>query len=137
MSQRLTAVAVNLQIPRWITAFAILATFLLLTGAGISLLAPERLLPPGAEISSAVKVYAAYTFSRDLGLAIVLCLGLMKGSRSILLVMMGLFALINGCDAIMDVIEARLPVFVIAFLLSLIAAIAWARLSKASALSVR
>jgi hypothetical protein len=45
-------------------------------------------------------------------------------------VMMGLFSLINFCDAIMDIKESRLPVFVIAFLLSLIAAMASIRLSK-------
>ncbi len=134
MSQRSTAIASVAPIPRWITAFAILAAILLITGAGISLFAPERLVPLGVEINSAVRVYAGYTFSRDLGLFAMLCLGLVRRSRSILLVMMGLFALINGCDAIMDIKESRIPVFAIAILLSAIAAIACARLSKSSSL---
>ena len=47
-----------------------------------------------------------------------------------MVVMMGLFSLINFLDAIMDIRESRLPVFVIAFLLSLIAAMATMRLLK-------
>lgn len=124
------AVAVNMQIPRWIVAFAVLAVLLLAVGAGISLLAPQRLVPPGVEINSAAQIFAAYTFSRDLGLCIVLCLGLIKRSRSIMVVMMGLFSLINFLDAIMDIRESRFPVFVIAFLLALIAAMATRTLLK-------
>ena len=130
MSKLSTAVAVNLQIPRWIVAFSALAALLLAVGASISLLAPQRLVPPGVEINSAAQIYAAYTFSRDLGLFIVFCLGLIKRSRSILVVMMGLFSLINFCDAVMDIKESRFPIFVIALVLSLVAAIAAMRLLK-------
>ncbi len=130
MSRLSRAVAVNLQIPRWIAAFAILAALLLAVGAGISLLAPQRLVPPGVEINAAAEIYAGYTFSRDLGLLLVLCLGLIKRSRSIMVVMMGLFSVINFFDAIMDIRESRLPVFVIAFLLSLVAGMATMRLLK-------
>ena len=87
-------------------------------------------MTPGVEINSAAQIYAGYSFSRDLGLFIVLCVGLLKRSRSILTVMMGLFSLINFCDAIVDIRESRLPVFVIAFLLSLVAAMATMRLAK-------
>jgi hypothetical protein len=136
MSQLSKAVAVDLQIPRWIIVFAALAAFLLAVGASISLLAPQRLVTPGVEINSAAQIYAGYTFSRDLGLFIVLCVGLIKRSRSIMTMMMGLFSLINFCDAIMDIKESRLPVFVIAFLLSLIAAMATMRLAKTDLRSV-
>jgi hypothetical protein len=130
MSQLSKAVAVNLQIPRWIIVFAALAALLLAAGASISLLAPQRLVPPGVEINSAAQIYAGYTFSRDLGLFIMLGIGLIKRSRSILTLMMSLFSLINFCDAIMDIKESRLPVFAIAFLLSLIAAMATRRLAE-------
>jgi len=130
MSQLSQAVAVNLQIPRWIIVFAALAALLLAAGASISLLAPQRLVPPGVEINSAAQIYAGYTFSRDLGLFIMLGIGLIKRSRSILTLMMSLFSLINFCDAIMDLKESRLPVFAIAFLLSLIAAMATRRLAE-------
>jgi len=130
MSQLSKAVAVNLQIPRWIIVFAALAALLLAAGASISLLAPQRLVPPGVEINSAAQIYAGYTFSRDLGLFIMLGIGLIKRSRSILTLMMSLFSLINFCDAIMDLKESRLPVFAIAFLLSLIAAMATRRLAE-------
>jgi hypothetical protein len=100
MSERSNAVEVSLQIPRWIIVLATVAALLLAVGASISLLAPERLVTPGVEINSAAQIYAGYTFSRDLGLFIVLCVGLLKRSRSILTVMMGLFSLINFCDAI-------------------------------------
>jgi hypothetical protein len=108
MSQLLKAVAVNFQIPRWIIVFTALSAFLLAVGASISLLAPQRLVAPGVEINSAAQIYAGHTFSRDLGLFIVLCVGLIKRSRSIMTVMMGLFSLINFCDAIMDIKESRL-----------------------------
>ena len=136
MSQLSKAVAVDLQIPRWIIVFAALAAFLLAVGASISLLAPQRLVTPGVEINSAARIYAGYTFSRDLSLFIVLCVGLVKRSRSIMTVMMCLFSLMNFLDAIMDIKESRLPVFVIASLLSLIAAMATMRLSKTDLRSV-
>lgn len=136
MSKPQKAVAVSSEIPWWIIVFAALAALLLAVGAGISLLAPQRLVAPGVEINAAAQVYAGYTFSRDLGLLIVLCVGLVQRSRSIMIVMMGLFSLINFCDAIMDLKESRLPVFVIAFLLSLIAAMATMRLSKTKGPSV-
>jgi hypothetical protein len=109
MWQLSKAGAVNLQIPRWIIAFAALAALLLAIGAIISLLAPERLVMPGVEINSAAQIYAGYTFSRDMSLFLVLCVGLMKRSRSIMTVMMVLFSLINLCDAIMDIKESRPP----------------------------
>jgi len=136
MSQFSKAVAVTLQIPRWIYVFAGLAAFLLAVGASISLVAPQQLVTPGVEINSAAQIYAGYTFSRDLGLFIVLCIGLIKRSRSIMTVMLGLFSLINFWDALMDIEESRLPVFVIAFLLSLIGAMATIRLSKTDPPSV-
>ncbi len=136
MSELSKAMAVNFQIPRWILAFAALAALLLAAGASISLLAPQRLVPPGVEINSAAEVYAAYTFSRDLGLFLVLCLGLIKRSRPVMVVMMGLFSLINFFDSIMDIRESRLPVFVIAVLLSLIAAVATVKLLKTGPHSV-
>jgi hypothetical protein len=136
MSQLSKAVGVNLQIPRWIIAFAALAALLLAVGASIALLAPQLLVTPGVEINSAAQIYAGYTFSRDLGLFIVLCVGLMKRSRSIMTVMMGLFSLMTFVDAIMDIKESRLPVFVIALLLSLIAAMATRRLLKTDLRSV-
>ncbi len=130
MAQISRAVAANLQIPRWISVFAAVAALLLAIGATLSLLAPQRLVTPGVEINSAAQIYAGYTFSRDLGLFTVLCFALIKRSRSIMTVMMGLFSLINLSDAILDIKESRLPVFVIAFVLSLVAAMATARLSK-------
>jgi hypothetical protein len=130
MSQLSKDIAVNLRIPRWIIVFAAVAALLLAVGASISLLAPQRLVAPGAVMNSAAQIYAGYTFSRDLGLLIVLCVGLIKRFRSITTVMMGLFSLINFCDALMDIKESRLLVFVIAFLLSLIAAMSFMRLSK-------
>ena len=122
--------AADSPIPRWIIVFAVLAALLLSVGAGISLLSPQRLVTPGVEINSAAQVYAGYTFSRDLGLFIVLCVGLIRYSRSIITVMLGLFSLINLFDALMDLRESRFPVFVIAFLLSLISAMAFVKLSK-------
>jgi hypothetical protein len=118
------------QIPRWISVFAALASLLLAVGAAVSLLAPQRLVAPGTDINAAARIYAGYTFSRDFGLFIVFCAGLSKRSRPILVVMMSLFSLINFCDALMDVAESRIPIFVIAFLLSLIAAIASIQLAK-------
>jgi hypothetical protein len=136
MSQFSKAGAATLQIPRWIYVFAGIAAFLLAVGASISLVAPQQFVTPGVEINSAAQIYAGYTFSRDLGLFIVLCIGLIKRSRSIMTVMLGLFSLINFCDALMDIKGSRLPVFVIAFLLSLIAAMATIRLSKTDQPSV-
>lgn len=136
MSQFPNPVAANVQIPWWIMTFAAISVLLLVVGASISILDPQRLVAPGVEINSAAQVYAGYTFSRDIGTFIVLCVGLIKRSRSIITVMMGLFSLINFCDAIMDMMEARFPIVVIAFLLSFIAAMATLRLAKTDLSSV-
>ncbi len=125
----------NVPIPRWIVIFAMVAIVLLGIGASISLVAPQRLVAPGAEINTAAQIYAGYTFSRNCGLFIVLCIGLLRRSRSILTVMMGLFSLVNFSDAIMDVKEMRLPVSAIALVLSVLAAMACSRLSKARSAS--
>lgn len=136
MSHPSKGVAGNVSIPRWIYVFAAMAALLLALGASISMFFPQQLVAPGVEINSAAKIYAGYTFSRNLGLFIVLCVGLIRRSRSIMTVMLGLFSLINFCDAIMDIRESRLPVSLIALLLSLIAAMAFTRLMKTELPSV-
>lgn len=127
MSVQGTIVNVRSEIPGWVMVFGTVAALLLALGAGISLLSPQQLVAPGAEINAAVQIYARYTFSRDAGLFIVLCIGLVRRSRPVVNVMMGLFALISLFDAIMDIVESRLPIFVIAFVLFLIAALAFVK----------
>lgn len=116
-------------IPAWVAGFAALACLLLATGASLALFSPQRLTPPGVEINAAVRIYAAYTFSRNLSLLVVLLMALLKRSRSTLRTAMGMFSLVNLFDAVMDVIEGRYAIVAIALVLSLLGALAFARLS--------
>lgn len=111
-------------IPHWALGFGILASLLLAIGAGVSLLAPLRLAPPGTEMNAAVRIYAGYTFSRDLSLMVMLSFALAKRSRLIFSIAMGIFSLVNLLDAAMDAVELRFPIVVIALLLSLLAGVA-------------
>ena len=63
--------------PLWVQIVVIVGAVLLSAGAFISLLHPILLVSPHDEINSAVRVYAAYTFSRDLGLAFMLIAALL------------------------------------------------------------
>ena len=111
-------------IPTWAIIFGIGATLLLAIGAAVSILAPQRLAPPGTEMNAAVHIYAGYTFSRNLSLLIVVLVALVKRYRSVFSTAMFIFSLVNLFDAVMDVLEARYPIVVIALLLSLGAALA-------------
>jgi hypothetical protein len=117
-------------IPPWIVGFAVLASLLLAMGAGISLFAPQRLAPPGVEINAAAHVYAGYTFSRDLSLLVVMVFALLRRSRTVLSVAIGMFSLMNCFDAVMDVWEGRYPIVAIAVLLAVVAALAYAKTSS-------
>ena len=123
-------------IPAWILGFGILTSLLLALGAGISLLAPQRLAPPRVEVNAAVHVYAGYTFSRDLSLLIVLIIALLRRSRPAVSIVMGLFSLINLFDAVMDVAEGRYPIVVIALLLSLLGMLAFFSAARVPAESI-
>jgi hypothetical protein len=127
---------VNAPIPRWILAFGAISAVLLAIGAALSLLAPQKLVAPGADINAACQIYAGYTFSRNVSLFLMLSFGLVKRSRSILTFTMALFSLINFCDGIMDMREGRIPIIAVAFLLSCVAAMASLKLFKSSALAI-
>src|ERR1700761_4865409 len=105
---------------------------LLAMGAGISMFAPQRLAPPGVAINAAVHVYAGYTFSRDLSLLVVMVFALLKRLRTMLSTAMGIFSLMNLFDAAMDVWEGRYPIVAIAAVLALVAALAYAKISRTS-----
>lgn len=114
-------------IPVWIIGFGVLASLLLATGAGISLFAPQLLASPGAEINVLAHIYASYTFSRDLSLLVVLSIALIRRLRATLNIAMGMLSLMNLFDAVMDIAESRYPIVPIALVLSLLAALAFAR----------
>jgi len=114
--------SVGRQIPWWVSSIVIVGAVLMLTGAVISKVAPT-LLTNGGPMTEAARVYADYTFARNLPLAILMLLLLTIKARRMLAGFMVLIALIQLVDILDDVargdivLAAGLLIFAIAFLL--------------------
>jgi hypothetical protein len=78
-----------------------------MAGAIIALVNPAMLVSPQDAINGAVRIYAGYLASRNLGLAILLLLTLVLRARVALHSVMTLAALIQFLDAVMDAVEGR------------------------------
>jgi len=94
-------------LPLWVQVVVIIGVVLLTAGGFISLLHPALLVSPHDEINSAVRVYAAYTFSRDLAIAFMLFTALLLRARTALNSLMLLTGLIQLLDAFSDVWDHR------------------------------
>ena len=94
-------------LPRWLRIVVVIGAVLLTAGAFISLLDSALLVSPHAEINPAVRVYASYTFSRDLALAIMLVIAIFLRARTILNSLMLLVGFIQILDAITDCVDHR------------------------------
>jgi hypothetical protein len=101
---------VSEQFPLWIRIVVVSGAVLLTAGALISRLHPILLVPPDNQINSAVRVYAAYTFSRDLALAIMLVTALLLRARATLNSLMLLTGFIQLFDAFTDCFDHRWPI---------------------------
>ena len=98
---------VSEQFPLLVRIVVGIGAVLLIAGALISLLHPILLVSPHDEINPAVRVFAAYTFSRDLGLAIVLVTALLLRARATLNGMLLLTGFIQVLDALTDCLDHR------------------------------
>jgi hypothetical protein len=106
-SIRLSLLDHHTALPLWLSGVVFLGVVLLAMGAAISLLKPAMLVSPNAEITAAVRVYAGYTFSRDLALALMLLIALILRARSALNSLMLLTGMIQLLDVIPDCMEHR------------------------------
>jgi hypothetical protein len=94
-------------VPWWVSSIVLLGAFLLSAGAVIALIRPAMLVTPHDEINGAVRVYAGYLTSRNLGLAIMLVFALVLRARKALSVVMLLVAIIQFLDVGIDCFEGR------------------------------
>jgi hypothetical protein len=117
-------------VPRWIVAVVALGATLLLVGALLAILRPSMLLAHGEPITSGVRVYSGYLFSRNLALGILLLAALAPAFRSNLPGMIALYTLIQALDAIVDCFEGRWSVLPPVVLLGLLFGWAWWRLRQ-------
>ena len=90
--------------PWWISIAVMLGALLLASGAVISKVDPS-LLANGDHITAATRVFADYTFARDLPLAFMLLFLLAIRARRILAGVMVLIALIQILDMINDLVR--------------------------------
>jgi hypothetical protein len=95
-------------LPLWATLVAILSA--LLTGAGgvIAAVDPSLLSPAHSPMNGAARVYAGYTVSRDLSVAIAILALLAFRARRELSGMLLLFALIQAIDIAVDAASGKL-----------------------------
>jgi hypothetical protein len=109
--------------PWWVSIVVILGALLTLTGAVISKVDPT-LLTNGNPMTDSARIYADYTFARDLALAVMLLLLLVVRARRMLAGFMVLTVLIQLVDIVDDLFRGAfllLPavfVFAIVFLLA-------------------
>ena len=111
----------SVRFPLWVSIVVILGALLSITGAVISRVDPT-LLTNGSPMTETARVYADYTFARDLALAVLL-LPLAIRARRMLAGFMVLVALIQLIDIVDDLARGDwllipgLLVFAIVFLL--------------------
>ena len=108
----------------------VIGAALLAVGAVLAVVKPSMLLGPAEPVTSGVRVYAGYLFSRNLSLAMLLIAALTRRWRKNLSGMIALYALIQLLDAVMDCVEGRWAVLPPVVLLGLLFAWAWVRMSK-------
>lgn len=109
-------------IPLWVSIVVILGALLTITGAVISKVDPT-LLSNGGLMTETARVYADYTFARNLALAVMMLFLLGVRARHMLAGFMVLIALIQIVDVINDLMRGDfqivpgLFVFAIVFLI--------------------
>ncbi|MGH2505731.1 MAG: hypothetical protein ACRDID_24730, partial [Ktedonobacterales bacterium] len=89
------------KIPLWVGIVIVLGALLSLVGAVVSKVDPT-LLTGGGVVTSVARVYADYTFARDLAVAIMLIVLLALRARLALVGVMSLVALIQLIDTLND-----------------------------------
>ncbi len=107
------------RLPLWISIVVILGALLLTIGAVISKVAP-LMLTNGGVMTIAVRVYADYTFARDLPLAFMLFLLLALKARRMLAGMMALVALVQVLDLVNDLARGEFLLVPITLLLTVV-----------------
>lgn len=94
-------------IPVWPRLIALLGAVLMAAGGIIALAHPATLTPPDEAINAAVRVYAGYTASRNLVIAVALGAMLLVPARTALGHLMLLIGFIQIADACFDCLEHR------------------------------
>jgi hypothetical protein len=89
---------------------AVLGALLLIAGALIALFHPVMLVSAHDEINGAVHIYAGYLASRNLAMAVMLLAALGLSAKRLLNNLLLLVSLVQFLDAVIDVVEGRLPV---------------------------
>ena len=107
------------RIPLWIFIGVIIGAMLLTTGAVMSKLDPS-LLTNGDPITAATRVYADYTFARDLPLAVGLLLLLAIQARQMLAGLMVLVGLMQLMDTLNDLARADFMIVPIVLLFAIV-----------------
>ncbi|HEY7341896.1 MAG TPA: hypothetical protein VH591_13520 [Ktedonobacterales bacterium] len=114
--------ATDARIPLWIAIVVFIGAVLLLVGALVSKVDPT-LLTNNSPMTDAARVYADYTFARDLALAVMLLFLLFVRARRMLAGFMVLVTLIQVIDILDDlargtfVLIPGLLIFAILFLI--------------------
>ncbi len=91
----------------WAGMIAAVGAVLLAAGGFIALVHPAMLTTPGDAINGAVRVYANYFASRNIGIALMIVALLFMGARRALGNLLVLTALIQVVDACLDVMDGR------------------------------
>src|SRR5262245_1594490 len=113
--------------PLWVSIVVILGALLTLSGAVISQLDPT-LLTDGHPMTDSARIYAGYTFARDLSLAVMLLLLLFVRARRILAGLMVLTVLIQVVDIVNDLFRGAILLLPVVFVFAIVFLLAAGRL---------
>jgi hypothetical protein len=116
-------------IPIWPKAIVGLGIILLAAGAVIALLHPVLLVSPHGQINEATRVYAGYLASRNMALALMLFLTLVRRANKSLNILVLLTAVIQLFDIVMDISEGRWAVLPPVIILGVLLLLASTRIS--------
>ncbi|MBV9713610.1 MAG: hypothetical protein JO011_22150 [Ktedonobacteraceae bacterium] len=105
--------------PLWISIVVILGALLTLTGAVISKVDPT-LLTNGTPMTDSARIYAGYTFARDLALAVMLLLLWVVRARRVLAGFMVLTVLIQFFDIVDDLLRGAFLLLPVVFVFALV-----------------
>ena len=105
--------------PLWVSIVVILGALLTLTGAVISKVDPT-LLTNGTPMTDSARIYAGYTFARDLALAVMLLLLWVVRARRVLAGFMVLTVLIQFFDIVDDLLRGAFLLLPVVFVFALV-----------------
>jgi hypothetical protein len=117
-------------IPGWLAAIVVTGAVLMIAGALLAVVRPALLLGPQDAVTSGVRIYAGYLFSRNLALGILLMAAVWRRAWAELRGLMILYTSVQFLDALVDTVEHRWPIIPVVLILGTLLLVGAARMPQ-------